>query len=140
MLRNVGPFFQLKSRNIAIASREFNHGLILELQGSPAGQDKSDLVDGEAVIDLKGKYSKLAGYLGIDDETRNSRGAYKLLVFCDGILTYESHVIKPADYPYYLEIDLGNAKRMSIQVKWINQYTGDYDRIWAALANWRFLP
>lgn len=140
VLRNVGPFFQLKSRKITIASREFNHGLVVELEKSLPGPEKSETIDGETIIDLKGKYSKLAGYLGVDDETRNSRGSYQLMVFADGILKFESHIIKPADYPYYIEIDVRNVKRLSLQVKWINQNTGDYDRIWVALANWCFLP
>ncbi|MDN5346872.1 MAG: hypothetical protein PWP65_436 [Clostridia bacterium] len=126
VIRNVGPFYRLQSRNLAIAGREFGHGLAVELNKDARA---------EAVVDLKGQYRSLEGFIGVEDETMNSRGAYKLTILTDDVVRYESHLIKPGTYPYFISLDLRGVKRLTFQVNWQAAGIGDYDRIVAALAD-----
>ncbi|NLL19183.1 MAG: hypothetical protein GX262_09170 [Clostridia bacterium] len=138
-LRNVGPFFQLESRNITIASRAFNHGLVVELV-EPKDEKKEDGLPGhygEAVVELKGNYTWLEGYLGVDDETRNSWGNYQLQIFGDDILLYESQPVKPAQYPLKIRVNVEKIQRLTLVVNWLDAGLGDYDRLWAALADFQ---
>lgn len=137
VLRNVGPFFQLESRKITIASRPFNHGLVVELTRPVDGkkEDETPGYQGEAVVQLPGKHSWLEGYLGVDDETRNSRGSYRLQVFGDGSLIYESKPIKPAEYAVKIRVNVETVRRLSFVVQWQDNGLGEYDRLWAALAD-----
>lgn len=137
VLRNVGPFFQLKSRPITIASRRFNHGLVVEL-GAPHPQHKKEEDSpahyAETVVELGGKYTWLEGYLGVDDETRNSRGSYELKIYGDDLLLYHSEKIKPSQYPQKLILNVAKVYRLSLVVDWEDTGRGDYERLWAALA------
>lgn len=138
VLRNVGPFFQLKSRPITIASRQFSHGLIVELVNPPPGDRKeedSPAHYAETVIELGGKYTWLEGFLGVDDETRNSRGSYQLQIYGDDRLIFQSETIRPSQYPQQLKLNVDKVHRLSLVVNWEDTGRGDYDRLWAALAD-----
>lgn len=136
VLRNVGPFFQLNSRNITIASREFNHGLIIELAGSSSQKTQETAGNfGETVVDLQGNYSWLEGYLGVDDETRNSRGTFSIQILGDDLLIYETRAIEPSQYPFKFQASVKGVKRLTIKAFWEDGKIGDYDRLWGALAN-----
>lgn len=137
VLRNVGPFFQLESRKITIASRPFNHGLVVELVETNNEKKQDGLPGhyGETVIELKGKYSWLEGYLGVDDETRNSWGSYQLQVFGDDLLMYESPLVKPAQYPVKIRVNVEKVHRLTLVVRWMDGGLGDYDRLWAAFGD-----
>ena len=138
VLRNVGPFFQLKSRPITIASRQFRHGLVVELTAptrEPKGEDQPAHY-GEAVLDLGGQYTWLEGFLGVDDETRNSRGGFTLQVYGDDLLIYQSEIIKPSYYPQKFIVNVSRFHRLSLVLRGEDTTgRGDYDRLWAALAD-----
>lgn len=141
VLRNVGPFFRLVSRPIAIAGRNFNHGLVVEVA---APQEKKNDEEennpsphGEAVLDLNGQYTWLEGYLGVDDETRNSSGGYTIHFYGDGLLLYQSGIIKASEYPFQIRVMVQNIKRLSVQIQWVEAGIGDNDRVCAALANFQ---
>lgn len=138
VLRNVGPFFQLKSRPITIASRRFNHGLIVELVAPPPGdykEEDSPAHYAETVVELGGKYTWLEGYLGVDDETRNSHGSYQLKIYGDDLLLYQSEKIKPSQYPQKFILNVESFYRLTFVVDWEDTGRGDYDRLWVALAD-----
>ncbi len=129
VLRNVGPFYELKSRNLMIAGRKFAGGVAVEL----AGESQA-----EAVLELKGQYSSMEGFLGVDDETSNSSNGFRVTIFGDEIEKYTSHVIKPSDYPYYVKIDVRGVKRLKIRLDRVDIQVGEYDKVIAALADFKF--
>lgn len=140
VLRNVGPFFNLQSREITIAGRKFKHGLVVELERMiplKAGEKTENNAIGlaETVIDLKGKYSWFEGYLGVDDETRNSIGTFVVTILGDGIPLHESKTIKPSEYPLKFRLNIHNVKRLTLQAKWLEGEVGDDDKLWAAFAD-----
>ncbi|ATW24001.1 stalk domain-containing protein [Candidatus Formimonas warabiya] len=66
VLRNVGPFFRQTDKPFMIAAGAHSHGLGVRLTGGHA----------EVVIRTNGKYKAIEGWLGVDDETKNSNGAF----------------------------------------------------------------
>jgi hypothetical protein len=133
VLRNVGPFYRQPGRNFMVAARPFSRGVALELE---AGKEA------EVVVDLAGRFKSVEGYLGIEDATSNSRGGCVVSFFGDEVLLFKSSVLKPSDYPYYVDpTRLGNLsgiKRLRIHVRWEKAGLGDYDRIVCVLARFRF--
>lgn len=73
----------------------------------------------------------------MDDETRNSSGTYQLQLFGDDILLYESQPIKPAGYPVKIRVNVEKVHRLTLVVNWLDGGRGDYDRLWAALADFQ---
>lgn len=139
VLRNVGPFFNLQSRQITIAGRQFKRGLIVELAKEKAlDTNKISGNIAETVIDLKGQYQWLEGYLGVDDETRNSIGNYILTILGDGLPLYETLPIGPSEYPFKFSLNMQNVKRLTVQAKWVEGEVGDDEKLWVALADWVF--
>lgn len=134
VLRNVGPFYEYQSRNFLIAKRPFRGGVAVNLKGKPA----------EMVLELKGYYSYLEGYLGVDDETMNSSSGFRIVVYGDDLEKYSSPLIKPADYPRYLKLDVRGVKRLRITVlreemKAANgEKVGEYENVIAVLADFKF--
>lgn len=72
VLRNVGPFFR-QEEPFSIAAGNHNRGLGVRMTGGSA----------EVVIRTHGKYKAIEGWLGVDDETRNSSGAFFFSIFTD---------------------------------------------------------
>ena len=72
VLRNIGPFFRQKEP-FSIAAGKHSRGLGVRLTGGTA----------EMVIRTHGKYKAIEGWLGVDDETANSRGAFFFSVYTD---------------------------------------------------------
>ncbi len=72
VIRNVGPFFRQKEP-FSIAAGKHSRGLGVRLTGGTA----------EVVIRTHGKYKAMEGWLGVDDETCNSSGAFFFSVFPD---------------------------------------------------------
>ncbi len=136
VLRNVGPFYNLQSRSITIAGRQFERGLIVELADTGKNKENPGMEVAETVVDLKGEYTWLEGYLGVDDETRNSKAGYTLTILADGLPLYETKEIKPSEYPFNLSLNVSGVNRLTIQVKWLEGDIGNDDKLWAALANW----
>lgn len=137
VLRNVGPFFQLKSRPITIASRQFGHGLVVELVAPPPNgkEEEKPAHYAEAVVELGGKYTWLEGFLGVDDETRNSRGSFICEIYGDDLLIHQSEIIRPSQYPQKFIVNVTGYHRLTLLVRWEDAGRGDYDRLWAAVAD-----
>jgi len=134
-LRNVGPFYQQKDP-LLIAGRAFNKGLLAEIDQNDERQSEEDVFSGaETVIDLKGRFTTLEGYIGVEDETQNSTGGYVLTITGDNRQLYQSHVVKPSDYPRLIRVNITGVKRLILHIDWVHSGTGDYDRLIAALAN-----
>ena len=72
VLRNIGPFFRQKEP-FSIAAGKHSRGLGVRLTGGVA----------EVVIRTHGKYKAIEGWLGVDDETANSSGAFFFSVYTD---------------------------------------------------------
>lgn len=70
VLRNIGPFFQQK-RPFSIVTGKYDKGIGVRLSEESA----------EIVIRTHGKYKAMEGWLGVDDETCNSSGAFFFSVF-----------------------------------------------------------
>ncbi|MFA5535566.1 MAG: stalk domain-containing protein [Bacillota bacterium] len=136
VLRNVGPFYNLQSRKIIIAGRQFERGLIVELAPGERDIENEGVKVAEAVVDLKGEFTRLEGYLGVDDETRNSRAGYSLTILADGLPIYEAKEVKPSEYPFNFSLNVAKTNRLTIRIKWLEGDIGDDDRLVAALANW----
>lgn len=127
VLRNVGPFYRQKEP-IKIARRSFGHGVAVKL---------SENAKAETVVELDEKYEILNGYLGVEDATSESLGAFVLTILADDALFYESPVIKPGSYPYYFAKNVKGVKRLAFQVRWQETEIGSYREVIAALANLR---
>lgn len=131
VLRNVGSFYRQQGRMLYIAGRPFGRGVAVEL----AKDGKA-----ETVVDLAGKFASLQGYIGVEDETRNSTGAFVLVVYGDDIERFRSPVLKPSDYPYFISVNVKGVKRLTLAVQWQEGGIGEYDRLIAALANMELRP
>ncbi|WP_366922499.1 NPCBM/NEW2 domain-containing protein [Metallumcola ferriviriculae] len=126
VLRNVGPFFK---NQFVIAHRPFAHGVAAEIsKGAPKA---------EFVIDLKGKYKKLAGYVGVDDSTQNSSGGFKLEILGNGEQLLVSSKFSPGQYPAYIETNVSGYETLIFKVERFDVSTGDYNEVKAALANFK---
>lgn len=131
VLRNVGPYYYAGSRKIAIAGREFNRGIVVEVDGNrPVA---------EMVLDLYGRFVELQGYAGVEDETQNSSGSFILTFLGDERELLKTPILKPGAYPHYVELNVTGVKRLIVRVEWQEGGPGDYDRILAALANMIFV-
>ncbi|MGI9953173.1 type 4a pilus biogenesis protein PilO [Moorellaceae bacterium AZ2] len=127
VLRNVGPFYYPAGRKIAIGGRQFEHGIVVDLEKSRS--------QAEAVLDLQAGYLKLRGFIGVEDETMNSRGNFVLRIKGDERELFVSSPVKPGRYPQYVELDVAGVNLLILQVEWVEAGPGDYDRLQAALAD-----
>jgi hypothetical protein len=130
VLRNVGPFYELKSRNIVIARRQFKSGIAVEL--------KNENSIAEVVLELKGYYNYLEGYIGIDDETRNSSTGFILSVYGDGLEKTVESLVSPSEYPRPIRVDVKGVSRLTIRIEGQDCEIGEYERTIAALADFKF--
>jgi hypothetical protein len=130
VLRNIGPFYEFKSRNLIIAKRQFKDGVAVELENANS--------IAEVVLELKGYYSYLEGYIGIDDETRNSSTGFVLSVYGDGIEKSREGIVVPSDYPRYVKVDVKGINRLTIRVEGQDCEIGEYENAIAALADFKF--
>ncbi|MDK2820101.1 MAG: hypothetical protein PWP31_66 [Clostridia bacterium] len=119
VLRNVGPFFRL-GKPAAIAGRKFSHAISVKLN--------KDDPKAEVTVDLERKYDRLTGYVGIDDSTCNTSGAACLTVKVDGKQLYQ-RILKPGDYPGYLELPVFFGRKLSFYVEWREGGFGDYNNL-----------
>ena len=76
VIRNVGPFFR-QEEPFVIAAGKHKKGLGVRISDPPEKRT------GEIVIRTHGKYKAMEGWLGVDDETANSNGAFFFSVFTD---------------------------------------------------------
>jgi hypothetical protein len=133
VIRNVGPFYQKKATGFNIAGRSFNSGVAVKIDNTNN--------NAEVVLDLNQKYTTMEGSFGVDDETMNSSGGYRLIVLGDGRELFTSDIIKPSEYPRTFEageINLEYVNRLTFRVQWERVGIGNFDHIVAALGNFNF--
>lgn len=131
VLRNVGEFYRQDAEYFYIASRPFAGGIAVELAKDGRA---------ETVVEPGGKYKILEGYLGVEDETQDSSGAFYLTVYGDDGQLYRSPLVKPAAYPLLMRVDVAGVKRLTLAVEWAAGGTGEYDRLIAVLASGLLKP
>lgn len=128
VLRNVGPFYDRKG-GFVITRRSFADGIAVDL-----GKDTKQA---EVVIELRGKYAKLSGYVGVDDSTQNSKGAYKLTILGDNRQLFGPTEVRPGRYPIGIELGVENMETVTFRVEWFSDGPGDYEDVIAALADFK---
>ncbi|KYH31367.1 NPCBM/NEW2 domain-containing protein [Neomoorella mulderi] len=128
VLRNVGPFFVL-DRPAALAGMNLGRSI-----GVTLSKDKTKA---ELKVDLRGRYTRLQGYTGIDDSFANSSGKVKVIIFADGRQLYQGE-IRPGDYPQYLDLPLFLVQQLTFSLEWQAGGIGDYDQLLATLASLHF--
>ena len=95
VIRNVGPFYRNREGYYQIAGRRFHGGVAVDIsKNNPAA---------EFVLDLNGNYLSLEGHYGVDDETMNSRGIFRMIILGDERVLYDSHTITPSTYAGFLQ-------------------------------------
>ncbi len=134
VLRNIGPFYRQQNTNLSIAGKAFANGVAVELSNGKKA---------EVIIDLNQKFHSLEGFFGVEDQTRNSKGGFTLTIYGDETEIYKSPVIKPAEYPRYINQNIiGNITRhhrLKFAVEWADpQILGDSEKVIASLANFKF--
>ncbi|MBE3572842.1 MAG: type 4a pilus biogenesis protein PilO [Moorella humiferrea] len=130
VLRNVGPFYVLE-RPAALAGMNLGRSI-----GVTLSKDKTKA---ELKVDLRGRYTRLQGYAGIDDSFANSSGKVKVTIFADGRQLYQGE-IRPGDYPQYLDLPLFLVQQLTFSLEWQAGGIGDYDQLLATLASLHFSP
>lgn len=128
VLRNIGPFFVL-DRPAALAGMELGRSIGVNLS--------KDQPKAELKVDLRGRYTRLQGYAGIDDGFANSSGKVKVTILADGRQLYQGE-IRPGDYPQYLELPLLLVQQLTFSLEWEAGDTGSYDQLIATLASIHF--
>jgi len=130
VLRNVGDFAVIKSREVRIARVPFSHVVAVNLKP----QKKA-----EFVLELWGKYSEIEGYVGIDDITRDSRSVIDLTVLKGEEVIHKIEGIKPAGQPKLVKLSIPKGTRnITFRVECRDQGIGDYSEITFALADMKF--
>ncbi len=88
-------------------------------------------------MELAGKYELLSGYFGVEDNTSESSGGYVLTIYADEKQVYRSDVVKPGNFPKYLEVAVEGARRLTIRTDWEETGIGDFEEVTVALAKFR---
>ncbi|KUK11032.1 MAG: hypothetical protein XD50_0672 [Clostridia bacterium 41_269] len=130
VLRNVGDFAVVKSREVRIARVPFSHVVAVNLEP----REKA-----EFVLELWGKYSEIEGYVGIDDITRDSSSVIDLTILKGNEEIQKIEGIAPAEQPKYLKLSIPMGTRnITFRVECRDQGIGDYSKITFALAEIKF--
>lgn len=133
VIRNVGHFYQQPEKNYMIAAGAHRHGISVKLEENQVA---------EVVVRTNGKYKGIEGWLGVEDSSMNSSGAYVLSIYADKNIVFESSAIAPATYPMYItlgESNISGAQTVKFQVKWVDSGSiGTSKEIIAVLADFKF--
>lgn len=147
VLRNIGPFYQLAKRKVAIGGVRFDHGLVVDLDPTNSAQTTADQPPktiAEAKIYLGGNYTGIDGKIGIEDSSRNSKAGLIIRIYTDALLRYESEVIEPGNLAFTITKDdigdLSNVKILKIELEYqpLPGTPGVSSKTKAALANFKF--
>jgi LysM repeat protein len=134
VIRNIGPFYQKKGTGYSIAGRNYHSGVAVRV-------DSTKNI-AEAVLDLNQKYLTMEGVFGVDDETMNSSGGYRLSVLADGRELFTSDIVKPSEYPRTFkpgDLNLEYVNRLTFTVQWQREVgIGSYEQLVAVLGNFNF--
>ncbi|MDD2496671.1 MAG: NPCBM/NEW2 domain-containing protein [Desulfitobacteriaceae bacterium] len=133
VIRNVGHFYQQPEKNYMVAAGAHSHGIAVELEENQVA---------EVVVRTNRKYKGIEGWLGVEDSSMNSSGAYVLSIYADKNIVYESSAIAPATYPMYITLGESNifgAQTVKFQVKWVDSGSiGTSKELIAVLADFKF--
>ncbi len=127
VLRNVGDFYE-KSGGFVITKRRFENGIAADI-------DKGSRT--EFIVELSGKYQGLTGFVGVDDSTQDSAGAFNLTISGDGRVLYGPTKVLPGQYPIKLELGIAKMETVKFNVDWVQGEVGDYNPVLAAIANFK---
>lgn len=128
VIRNLGPFFCRES-GFMIAGGAHRRGVAVQL---------AEKQTAEFVIRLNGAYSGVQGWLGVEDQSMNSSGAYIMTILADQSIIFASEKIIPAALPRYFtaQIAPGQATTLRFQVQWQDSgFGGDAAQLMAVLAD-----
>ncbi|CAM3377031.1 NPCBM/NEW2 domain-containing protein [Paenibacillus lupini] len=111
--------FNSQHGSLKIASKEYLHGFAADL-GRVYEDETATLY-----YNLDGKYSKLTGFVGIDDISKNSASSGYLTIYGDDTELYKSNGLVGGDYAVPVDIDLKGVAKLKIEFS-INM-NGDND-------------
>jgi len=94
-------------KNFDIAGTRFIHGLALYLSQYRSGEGTVD-------YNLNGKYKKLTGHLGIEDDYKNSTAVARVRVLGDGQELYVSPDLIGGNLPIEMNVDITGVLRLQI--------------------------
>lgn len=127
VLRNVGDFYE-KSGGFVITKQRYENGIAADLdKGSRA----------EFIVELAGKYQELTGFVGVDDSTQDSSGAFYLTISGDGRVLYGPTKVLPGQYPIKMKLGVEKMETVKFNVEWVQGGVGDYTPVLAAIANFK---
>ena len=129
VLRNVGDFVSITSREVRIAGEQFEHAVVCSI---------SDGKTAEFVVDTWNKYSRVEGRFGVEDATRDSGRGIILTVLDGEEVLYTSNDIRPATGAAPFSVDIKGRRRLTFRVQCFDIGVGDYSEVSAALADVRF--
>ena len=78
----------------------------------------------QAIIDLKGNATRFVTLLGLDDAVGNS-GTIALRLTVDGVVKYDSGVVRGGEAPKIVDVDLRGATRLLLEVQAVENETND---------------
>ncbi|TCM89134.1 copper amine oxidase-like protein [Paenibacillus sp. BK033] len=98
-----------KKGPLKIAGKEYLHGFAADL-GRVYSEETAILY-----YNLDGKYSKLTGFAGIDDVSKNSASTGYLTIYGDDTELYKSKGLIGGDYAEPVDIDLKGVAKLKIE-------------------------
>lgn len=103
---------------LKIAGNAYSHGLGIYLGQHSNGWGSVD-------YNLKGNYTEIYGFVGIDDFSKNSNAEGILRIYGDGKEIYSSPALKGGDEP--LRINLNIANVLKLRIKFESNQKNDLD-------------
>lgn len=112
-------YFEEKRNNdrISIGGNKYEHGIGYELS-TCCGKGASK---GSIDYNLNGKYSKLTGFIGIDDATKNSTSIGNIIIIGDGEEIFTSPDLKGGDLPKEMNVDISGVLKLQIVFKLVDE-------------------
>lgn len=102
-----------QDRKFTITDQQFLHGIgaMLNWDAWDSKADNKISVD----YNLNGKYKRLTGQIGVDDETKNSDNSGVFVILGDGQELFRSGDIKGGDLPTKVDIDISGVLKLQLK-------------------------
>lgn len=97
-----------ESGPLTIAGKEYSHGFGVDL-----GRVYTDET-GTVYYNLDGKFSKLTGFVGIDDSTKNSTSNGYVTIYGDDTQIYKSEELAGGDYAIPVDLNVKGIAKLKI--------------------------
>ncbi|ACS98976.1 Glycosyl hydrolase family 98 putative carbohydrate binding module [Paenibacillus sp. JDR-2] len=107
-----------KKGPLKIAGKEYLHGFAADL-GRVYSEETAILY-----YNLDGKYTKLTGFAGIDDVSKNSASKGYLTIYGDDTELYRSNGLVGGDYAVPVDINISGVAKLKIEFS-IDETDGD---------------